>query len=302
MHWLVAIHISTALFAVVSVLDRHLVARMFPSAATFSAVFALLQFLIAPAFLVTVIFTVGFDGGSGIPWAIAAGIAWGLGLALFFAGLRLVEVSRAAPIQAAAPVVAAIIAVTLFDDSLSLLQWSAIVVVVLGAAMISGTREGWALRVARGRGLTLLVAGTIVIGVAFVVSDEAADRMNVWAVQGFRALTMGLFVLAISWRPSMHRELVATLRDGKAMAVMLMAEGILGPLAALALVAAFANGSVSVVSAVGSSRPLLVLLMSIALSTKTWNVLNEPLDRETLGLKAASTILIVGGVATLALA
>ena len=58
--------------------------------------------------------------------------------------------------------------------------------------------------------------------------------------------------------------------------------------------------SVSLVSAVSSSRPLLVLLLSIALSTNAWNVLNESVDRQTLGLKALSTVLIVAGVVTLA--
>lgn len=300
MNWLVAIHISVVLFAVVSVLDKHLVARMFPSAATFNIVFGLLQFVVAPTFLIAVVFTVGFDGGSGIPWAMGAGVAWGLGLSLFFAGLRYEEVSRAAPIQATAPVVAAIIAVTFFGDSLTLVQWGAVLLVVLSAALVSARFDGWTPRIAHGRGLFLLMAGAVVIGVAFVVSDEAVDRMNVWAVQGFRALFMGLFVLAIMWRPSRHSELVTILKDGKAMLVMFAAEGILGPLAALALVVAFANGSVSVVSAVGSSRPLLVLIISIALSTKAWNVLNEPLDGQILGIKAVATALIVGGVVTLA--
>ena len=302
MHWLVAIHISVALFAVVSVLDKHLVARMFPSTATFNVVFALLQFVIAPTFLIAVAFTVGFDGGSGIPWAMASGVTWGVGLALFFAGLRTVEVSRAAPIQAAAPVFAAVLAVSLFGDTLSVLQSGAILVVVVGAGLVTARMDGWVPKVPQGRGLILLAASSVVMGIAFVVSDEAVDRLNAWGVQGFRALFMGLTVLAIAWRPSIHQEVVATLRRGRAMGVMIIAEGILGPLAALSLTVALSQGSVSVVSAVASSRPLLVLLISIALSTKAWNVLNEPLDRQTIGLKVASTVLIVGGVVTLALA
>ena len=47
---------------------------------------------------------------------------------------------------------------------------------------------------------------------------------------------------------------------------------------------------------------LMVLAASAALSTPFWNVLGEPLDRRTLGVKLASTVLIVGGVVALTLA
>ena len=90
-------------------------------------------------------------------------------------------------------------------------------------------------------------------------------------------------------------------RDTKAVGVMFFTEGLLGPAAILTLIIALAAGPVSLVSVVTASRPLLVLLMSIALSTPAWNILREPLDRETLGLKAISTGLIVGGVVVLAI-
>ena len=109
-------------------------------------------------------------------------------------------------------------------------------------------------------------------------------------------------MLAIAWRPSMHSELLATLRRGRAVGAVFVTEGVMGPLAALTFVVALSKGSVGVVSATVSSIPLLVLLISMALSTKAWNVLNEPLDRQTIGLKAVATVLIVAGVITLAVA
>ena len=81
--------------------------------------------------------------------------------------------------------------------------------------------------------------------------------------------------------------------------VMMLAEGLLAPAAVYTLALAFSLGTVSLVSVVGSARPLLVLVISVALSTRAWNVMHEPIDRETLGLKAFSTALIVGGVTVL---
>ena len=74
----------------------------------------------------------------------------------------------------------------------------------------------------------------------------------------------------------------------------------LAPAAVFTLLLAFSLGTVSLVSVVSASRPLLVLALSVALSTRWWDVLHEPLDRETVGLKAVSTVMIVGGVVALA--
>jgi drug/metabolite transporter (DMT)-like permease len=63
MNWFFAVLASTLLFSVVSILDKRLLAGLFPSFTTFNITFGLLQFLIAPMFLVAVILTVGFDGG-----------------------------------------------------------------------------------------------------------------------------------------------------------------------------------------------------------------------------------------------
>ena len=82
--------------------------------------------------------------------------------------------------------------------------------------------------------------------------------------------------------------------------MLVLAEGLLAPLAALMFIVALDLGQVSSVSAVSASRPMITLMLGIALSTRYWNVLNERLDRETLGLKTLAVVMIVGGVGVLA--
>lgn len=296
MNWFVATIVSTLLFAVVSILDKKMLAGLFPSFSIFNVTFGLLQFLIAPVFFVVAISTVGFDGGSGIPWAIASGLLWAVGLSLFFYALTIEEISRAAPMQSITPVFTAIIAVALFDESVTAIQWLAILIVVVGAVLINLRPENGRFRLARRKAFFVLLAAAFVLGWAFIVSDQATARMNVWATQGFRALFMGLGVLAITWRPRHTGEVIAAMRNPRTAALMVTTEGFMGPIAALAFVYALSIGPVSLVSTVSAVRPLSVLAISIFLSTRYWNVLNEPLDRQTLGLKLFSTVLIVGGV------
>ena len=302
MTWVAAVLISTALFAFVSILDKRLLAHLFPSARSFNVAFGLLQAPIAVLLFAVVVSTVGFDGGAGIPWAIASGLLWAGGITLFFHGLRLEEVSRATPIQMTAPIFTALLAVTFLGESLSALQWTAIIVVVLGGATVTLRPElGW-FPIAHRRALVILLGASLVMGVAFVVSKEATNQMNVWAIQAFRAASMGAGVLALQARGPALREARRTLRDRRAVGMLVLTEGIMAPIAAFMFVVALSLGPVSLVSAVSSSRPLIVLGMSALLSTGLWNVLGEPLDRRTLGIKLISTLLIVGGVAVLALA
>jgi drug/metabolite transporter (DMT)-like permease len=76
---------------------------------------------------------------------------------------------------------------------------------------------------------------------------------------------------------------------------------VLFPIAVAMFVRATDQGPVALVATLFGTVPVWVLIFSTALSTPRWNVLNEPLDRETLGLKVAAVALIVGGVAGIAL-
>jgi transporter family protein len=301
MTWFAAALISTLLFAVVSILDKRLLETLFPSYHLFIITFGLLQFFIAVVFFVIVIPTVGFESGAGIAWALASGLMWAMGLSLFFYGLSIEEVSRAAPMQSITPVITAVIAVVLFDEVISSTQWVGILVVVSGAVIINLRKIDGRYRIAHGKAFVVLLLAAFALGLAFVVSDEATNRLNVGATQGLRALGMGVGVLAFTWRPRHTKPLFAALRNRRTVGLMFLTEGIMGPTAALTFVYALSVGSVSLVATVAAIRPLAILALSLGLSTRWWNVLNEPMDKETIGLKVVATLLIVTGVIALRL-
>lgn len=299
MNWFAGALISTLLFSVVSILDKRLVGTLFPNYHTFNITFGLLQFPIAAVLGVYALTGAGFDSAEGVAWALASGILWAIGLSLFFYGLSLEEVSRAAPMQSITPVITAVIAVVLFDDVVTAIQWGGILVVVTGAVMINLRKVEGRYRIARGKAFLILLLAAFALGWAFIVSDEATDRLNVSATQSMRALGMGLGVLAFVWRPRHTQPLIAALRNKRTAGLMFMTEGVMGPTAAFIFVYALSVGSVSLVTTVAAIRPLAILALSLALSTRWWNVLHEPMDRETVGLKVIATLLIVGGVVTL---
>lgn len=299
MTWVVVALSSTALFALVTVLDKKLVVSYFPNATLFNLTFGLLQFVISAFFFVVLVPAAGLDM-AGVPWAVASGFAWALALLLFFHGLRLEEVSRATPIQMTSPVFASLLAVTFLGESLSWTQWLAVLVVVAGAALVTARPSGRGISIARGRALLILLAAAFVLGCAYVLNKEATNNANVWTVQAVRAAGMGTGMLLMTARPGVIRQLPTVLLNPRAMRLFLITEGLLAPIASLLFVLALSLGPVSLVSATMSSRPLFVFALRVLLSTSFWNVLNEPMDRATLGLKVVSTMLVVVGVLGLA--
>jgi drug/metabolite transporter (DMT)-like permease len=202
--------------------------------------------------------------------------------------------------QCLSSVFATLIAVTLLGESLTLVQVAAVFVVITGSVLVSLRRVDGALKFARGRAFIVLLASAMLLGTAFVAMKQATDVASIWAVEGVSVTVLGVLVLALMARRERLMRVPAMLRIPHLVSVMVLAEGLFAPAAVYTLVQAFSLGTVSMVSVVGSARPLLVLIISSGLSTRAWNVMHEPIDRETLGLKALSTALIVVGVAILA--
>lgn len=65
-----------------------------------------------------------------------AGVGFCLGLALFFAAVRTIDVARASLIAIVEPLFAILLAMALFGERLGLLQWAGVAIVILGLALL----------------------------------------------------------------------------------------------------------------------------------------------------------------------
>ena len=135
---------------------------------------------------------------------------------------------------------------------------------------------------------------------AFVVSEQATREMNVWGYPGgaLRDDERGDVPAGGAPRdgPPVHLRITGPLHVLDAGA---RGRGCSRRWPHVAFIIALDLGQVSSVSVLSASRPLFTLMLGVALSTRYWNVLNEPLDRETVGLKTLAVVMIVGGVVVL---
>jgi len=126
--------LSTAIIGLVNIIDSHLISRRMPG----------LQAFLLPASLVVLVVSLvaaslfplpsGLDGQT-LLIAVLSGVLRTLSLGILLYTFRMEEVSRVIPVYSTFPVFVAIMAVPLLGETVGLLQWLAIIVVVAGAVV-----------------------------------------------------------------------------------------------------------------------------------------------------------------------
>ncbi len=284
-----------------SIVEKQLVSRYLHSSTEFLVWLGLS--VLPHAVVLVPLFPIPDDAPMRSVWLmLGGGFLWGSTANLMYRALRHSEASRVWPVMNVAPVVVAILAVTFLGATLGGWQWAAIVLAVSGTVIISihRTSDGSGFRVDSTLGILLIAASGMAAG---QVLQKAAFDAGMSEPAGFWLMRFGMMVplLAPNLRPAVVRQMAVTARLRTPMTMLFAVEIVLFPIAVAMFQSATAQGSVALVATLFGTIPVWVLIFATALSTPKWNVLNEPLDHETLGLKVVAIGLIVVGVAGIAL-
>ena len=301
MEWISFALFSAALFGVVTALEKRLIDHHLPNLGVYYASIA--YSLLIPATIV--FFTTG-----GIPdeatnlnmgWAALSGGTWGVGLAMVFWGYKLEEASRASAIVHTFPVFVAILAVFTLGESLIPGQWAAIFVIVAGAFVISIRRSGKPGISSFSRAFPILIIASLLTALSHIFAKAALDQgLTVWMTYAIRAAAMAV-AFSVLAKPRGFFQMLAVLRNWRTLALMLAADFLMAPMASISLTKATELGAISLVAALAATRPFFVFVVSSLFSIEKVKLLNEPLERETLVLKAIALAMIIGGIAALSL-
>jgi len=297
--WALLALMSAAGFGVVSAVDKRVLTRHLPGVSELVLWGALTIAVYVPAALAVT----GLPPGA--TWellaaALGSGLSLGAGLALTFAGLRREDAARALAVVQIYPVFVALLAVALLGERLSVLQWAAMSLVVMGAILVSlKGAPSLAGLLPRG-GTPYLVLAGFFTALAYLLAKLALAGLPVWHTFAVQQLgVMAVFLLFA--RPKVWRRLGAALRRRNTLLLLLLGEGVIPIACAVLGITATSLGPVSLVTAVLATRPLFVFVVSMALRPTPWNITDEPVTRLGMALKAVSIGMIVLGVAALAL-
>ena len=288
--------LSAAVLGLVTVADKRLISVNMPDLSSF--------------YLIIVITLYGHTGLAivvfGIPdqlplvhllLAAIAGLCWGASLWTMFISYRFEEASRASAVIHTFPVFVALLAMPLLGEILSIAQWLAILIVVVGAFSIS-LRSSAGNLFTINKAFPILIAASIFTALAHVSGKYALEKIEVEFVYAVRNFCMATF-LAMFSRPKDTVTVIHALKNPQTLALVIIGEMILAPIGIFLNVAASSLGAISIVSTVTASRPFFVFLYGSILSVGPFRLLEESIDIRTLSIKAVSIALIIGGIALL---
>ncbi len=310
MNWVDSAVLAAAMLAAVNVIDSHLITRRLPSLKAFLLPVAVIAIVFGVIALVVIPIPEG-TGNSPVLVAVGSGIIRAVGILLFLYVMRTEEVSRVIPVVNIHPVLVAIMAVPLLDETLAGLEWLAIFMTVSGAILISrrrgsqssGKRLRWLLVLPFIAAFCLAVANLtskhaledfvlVAEDISFISSDMCA-ALNMYAIG---SLTLGACLLMVALRPAVLKQLCNLQRPRSTMTLLTFNE-IMAPVAAILLFWSIARGPVSLVSAIAGAQPVFVFVYAAILSRISSGVLLEKqMEKRTMILRFMAIAMIVGGM------
>ena len=301
MSWIALALVCAGLFALVSMFDKTVLYRYARTPLTLPLLTGFAQTTIGLVVLAAV----------GIPddatWkatgtALGSGVLFGLSGLLGMRVLFSQEVSRTIPVTQTAPIFAAVIALVFLDETISALQWVAILATVAGAALLSLRMEAGGGSVFLHRSFFPLILGAVIFGAANVIGKVALDDLPVMYTHAMRSLGLGSTFLLLNLRPAPLanvREFIS--QRSPALIFVSINELIIANGALVLLLWALSLGPVSLVTALVGTRAMFVVLYSTTLALVWKGALGEETSAGSIAVKAGSTSLIVAGIVGIAI-
>ena len=298
--WIFLSLTCAGLLAVISLADKRLLDYHLPSLST-------LYLWVALTLAVYVVCALALNGAPrDASWLVAlialgSGLSLGAGYALVFVGLKAGEASRAIAISQIHPIFVALLATLILGERLLTVQWSAILLVVLGVILVS--LPAWPPGRAAFRpsvGFWALMTAGLCLGAGYFAAKVALVESSFATVFIYQQTGTMLAFLPFG-RPRVWGELLQALGSRTTVALLLIGEGALPLLFLAGSLYATYLGPVSLVSAFLSTTPMFVFILATLISLGPRRLLDETVTRSALAVKFIAIAMIVAGVGALSL-
>ena len=295
MNWVNTAILGAVVMGVVNILDSHLLSKRMPGLRAFLLPVGIIH-LIYGSLLFALFPLPGGIGMWPVVVAVASGILRTVAVIIMLDSLKREEVSQVIPVVYAYPIFVAIMAVPLLGESLNYLQWLAIVIVVVGAVMVSARQSPSGSTSWRSKPLLILFSSGLLFAMADIAGKYALAYISFWNLFSLSAFCMSGIFLLVSIRPHTIRQLVEVKQRNSVVGLLVFNET-LAPAGIVLSFWALERGPVSLVSTIISSRPMFVLMFALILSRLSPMFLEWDSGKGMLALRLIATAMIVGGIA-----
>jgi drug/metabolite transporter (DMT)-like permease len=190
-----------------------------------------------------------------IAWGLAAGIAGGTGVTLFYAGVAMGQMSLVSPLTALCAAAVPVLAGLALGDRPSHLAVVGLILALVSIVALSTTHTGRYDNQPRGRAIVVALGSGIAVGAFLVLLQRAGDDAGAWPLVGARIGSLS-WVTAVSF--ALRRPPRRPRHGGRRIAVT----GAFDMLANLAYLAAVQRGELSLVAVVSSLYPAGTVLLA----------------------------------------
>ncbi len=248
-------------------------------------------FSLIPAGLVYFIHGISYLSPLYVLYGLSLGIIYVVMFIFYFKSMQSEEVSRFIPFSAASNVIILILAAIFLKEVLGGLQYLGIILLTMGAILIS-IKRGQKLRWDSSANMLIFL---LLISLTAILNKYMLGLTDFWTLYFYGAI--GIFIGSIPLIFKNLKGLIETINiNGARMLYAMLLSESLGALAIFLILVANSLGPVSLVSAFSSLKLLFVFLISIILTVFLPKVLKEDYsNREVIIQKAIAIILLFIG-------
>ncbi|PIS05576.1 MAG: hypothetical protein COT81_00235 [Candidatus Buchananbacteria bacterium CG10_big_fil_rev_8_21_14_0_10_42_9] len=302
--WIITAILAYFFFAAAAVVDKFILTKKIDRPAVYTVLVSLLGVLvlaIAPI-LPGELFVLP---PSGLAWSFAYGVAFVFAIFYLYRAMRLGEASRVVPIIISfQPIFILLMAWVLIGETLAPISFLAFLLILFGAVLISYQKSTWQVN-RKIFAFSLLAAFFFALNLAgskFLFDQYGFASPFVWIRIG-SVVAAGFFLLSRSIRqgvwqmikpkPAGHHQ-----KHGLLLVIVAQAFGAVG---VVMVNYAVSIGPVSLVGALQGLQHMFVFVLTTLISLMLPRVLSEKISRSILIQKSIAIIILVSGVAILAL-
>jgi uncharacterized membrane protein len=294
MNWAGTAILSAATSAAVNIFDSHLITKRLPGMRSF--IFMVGIFHMIPSLVVMGLYPLPANVDIDIVLlALLSAVIRSVSILILFYCLTREEVSRVVPVMNTYPIFVAILAVPLLGEHLRSVEWFAVFIVVVGAVTVS-FRQSPSGTVVVSRLTALLFVSSLLMAVADLISKYVLGFISFWNVYWLEALLISVLFIVISARSTVFKQLTR-IENKLSCLILFIADELFATIGLILATWSRAEGPVSLVSTITSSRPMFVLVYALILSRLLPGFLEWQSGGLMLVFRLAGTAMIVGGLA-----
>ena len=229
-------------------------------------------------------------------WSI--GVLQAFSLIFMFWMLKREDPSRVIPAMQTSPIYVALLAWAIFGESLTPLQWTAVLLAVRGSVLASvriGSLSSNG-KVGFQPIFLLLAVGALLIASSQLITKSIIDDLSTIHIVSFRGIGLFTVMWIVFARPAALTGLGSFLKQPRRAPWLIIAEGVMPFNGHMLITYAIGKGPIALVSALGGARPIFVFSMTALGARFAPRLIYEKFTKADMALKLLSASMVVAAV------